>query len=101
MNPILARGSAGKWVETLQHYLHVTVDGKFGPETEAAVRSFQVVHPPLEVDGIVGPKTWEALLEPPVVEQPRTPLWQTLASIGAMLTLLFVLLFSCSGLVSP
>jgi peptidoglycan hydrolase-like protein with peptidoglycan-binding domain len=47
-------------VRMLQEALHVSVDGEFGPETEAAVRHFQAAHG-LEVDGVVGPATWAAL----------------------------------------
>jgi peptidoglycan hydrolase-like protein with peptidoglycan-binding domain len=39
------------------------IDGRFGPKTEAAVKSFQGDFG-LEVDGIVGPKTWGRLRSP-------------------------------------
>jgi hypothetical protein len=42
-----------------EHFL--VEDAKFGPKTLHAVRRFQQQHPPLVVDGIVGPKTFEAL----------------------------------------
>ncbi len=44
------------------------LDGIFGPLTDAKVRSFQEasgqfgLEPPLAVDGIVGPLTWNALI---------------------------------------
>ncbi len=44
-------------VERLQHALRLSVDGEFGPETEAAVRRLQARHG-LNVDGVVGPETW-------------------------------------------
>lgn len=36
-------------------------DGKFGSRTDTAVRAFQKASG-LKVDGICGPKTWEALI---------------------------------------
>jgi peptidoglycan hydrolase-like protein with peptidoglycan-binding domain len=55
-------------VERLQFMLNfvkgvdeLTVDGIFGPKTEAAVRAFQADEN-LTVDGIVGRHTWTALL---------------------------------------
>ena len=43
-----------------------TVDGIFGPQTDAAVRGFQhalsLDIPSVVVDGIVGPVTWQALV---------------------------------------
>ncbi|PLS08010.1 peptidoglycan recognition protein family protein [Neobacillus cucumis] len=61
---LLQLGDTGPDVKKLQQYLlkageklpKYGVDGDFGKETEAAVRSFQSRHG-LAVDGIVGPKT--------------------------------------------
>ncbi len=57
---ILKKGSKGDDVKKLQTLLKINVDGDFGPKTEAAVKQFQKEHN-LTQDGIVGPKTWEAL----------------------------------------
>ena len=58
---VLTEGSEGRQVQLLQQALGgLNVDGIFGPETEAAVRSFQSSHG-LAVDGIVGPQTSAAL----------------------------------------
>jgi peptidoglycan hydrolase-like protein with peptidoglycan-binding domain len=57
----LSSGEEGRQVELLQKALgDVTVDGVFGPETEAAVQKFQASKG-LTVDGIVGPATSAAL----------------------------------------
>jgi N-acetyl-anhydromuramyl-L-alanine amidase AmpD len=58
---LLFRGSQGPQVAELQRQLGVTVDGDFGPQTEAAVRAFQRRTPGLKVDGIVGPATAAAM----------------------------------------
>jgi peptidoglycan hydrolase-like protein with peptidoglycan-binding domain len=55
-----ARSTAASPVVRLQRALGVSVDGTFGPETEAAVRHLQARHG-LAVDGVVGPQTWKAL----------------------------------------
>jgi peptidoglycan hydrolase-like protein with peptidoglycan-binding domain len=64
--PLVKRGSQGHPVPALQYLLRarghpVTVDGIFGPKTEAAVQDFQSADP-IAVDGIVGPQTWGALI---------------------------------------
>lgn len=56
----LQNGSKGTQVSDLQKLLGVSVDGDFGPKTEAAVRAFQAANN-LTVDGIVGPETIAAL----------------------------------------
>lgn len=67
---LLQRGSTGPQVAELQRRLRyayaayagdLTIDGVFGPDTEAAVREFQRRTTGLEVDGIVGPATAAAL----------------------------------------
>ncbi len=52
--------SQGRQVELVQRALGIPVDGIYGPQTEAAVRSFQAAHG-LAVDGIVGPETSAAM----------------------------------------
>ncbi len=69
--------SGGDAVARLQSALHLSVDGEFGPETEAAVRRLQARHG-LTVDGVVGPATWSVIgvhgqetLTPPAWALPR------------------------------
>jgi lysozyme len=56
--PTMAIGMTGNDVRELQNALHITADGIFGRETEAAVRAFQTSY---FVDGIAGPLTLIAL----------------------------------------
>lgn len=60
--PTLRRGSKGEAVENLQETLNkkmgsaLKIDGKFGPKTQKAVKTFQKKYK-LKVDGIAGPQT--------------------------------------------
>ena len=68
-DPTLSEGSTGVAVRGLQRRLLAQgydlgeIDGRFGPKTEAAVKGFQGDFG-LEVDGIVGPNTWDKLRSP-------------------------------------
>lgn len=62
---LIRRGDRGAHVELLQRLLTekgftTTVDGDFGPNTQAKVRAFQAANR-LEVDGVVGRRTATAL----------------------------------------
>ncbi|MGH3743717.1 MAG: peptidoglycan-binding domain-containing protein [Mycobacteriales bacterium] len=64
--PEVKQGATGTHVRTVQFQCgergHATaVDGAFGPATTAAVRAVQLAAK-LGADGIVGPRTWPALL---------------------------------------
>ena len=76
--PLLREGASGEAVSSLQRSLARagfdpgSVDGRFGPRTERAVRALQASEG-LEVDGVVGPRTHAALARPvdPPVAPPR------------------------------
>jgi peptidoglycan hydrolase-like protein with peptidoglycan-binding domain len=57
---VLVSSGGADAVSRLQSALHLSTDGNFGPETEAAVRRLQARHG-LSVDGVVGPATWSVL----------------------------------------
>lgn len=64
--PTVQQGSIGENVFSVQLMLQarghsLSIDGNFGPQTVAAVKSFQSAHK-LSVDGAVGPKTWPVLI---------------------------------------
>jgi len=69
-DPTLKSGDRRVAVRGLQRRLldagygtgELEIDGRFGPETEAAVKAFQEASD-LQADGIVGPLTWTALNE--------------------------------------
>ncbi len=53
-------GSRGESVKALQRILGLSVDGAFGPKTDAAVREFQKSKS-LKVNGVVDDNVWKAL----------------------------------------
>jgi peptidoglycan hydrolase-like protein with peptidoglycan-binding domain len=64
--PVVQNGNQGHPIRTLQFLLrarghHLTLDGIFGPATEAAVKDFQTSKG-IAADGIVSPQTWAALI---------------------------------------
>ena len=63
--PLIKKGSSGAAVKKLQQILNgkgykLSVDGDFGPATEAAVKAYQKANG-LEADGEVGEHTWASL----------------------------------------
>ena len=64
--PSLKKNATGGSVKALQAILtaaghSTTVDGSFGPQTEASVKAYQKAKG-LTVDGICGQQTWTSLL---------------------------------------
>jgi len=57
---LLKVGSRGKDVKELQEFLNIDADGIFGVGTKAVVQKWQANNG-LVADGIVGPKTWDAM----------------------------------------
>ena len=63
--PTLRKGNSGEYVTLMQSALSLSgekleIDGKFGANTETALKNFQAGHW-LVADGVCGPKTWDAL----------------------------------------
>jgi peptidoglycan hydrolase-like protein with peptidoglycan-binding domain len=64
--PVAQNGSQGHPIRTLQFLLrarghNLTVDGMFGPATEAAVKAFQTSKG-MTADGIMSAQTWSTLI---------------------------------------
>ena len=59
----LKKGSKGANVKKIQTALKLKADGDFGPGTEKAVIQFQKANKLEESNGVVGPKTWAAILK--------------------------------------
>jgi len=57
---VVKPGERGKQVRVLQKYLHMPIDGIYGPGTKRRVKSFQRSRG-LRADAVVGPATWRAL----------------------------------------
>jgi cell wall-associated NlpC family hydrolase len=87
--PTLRRGNSGSYVVQMQTALNEAgcscdIDGKFGSNTETAVKIFQNMQG-LKADGICGAKTWDKLKkwlpeedepdEPEEPEEPENPDW--------------------------
>jgi putative chitinase len=81
---LLKLGSEGEDVKKLQQKLGVDPIGKFGPKTDAAVKSWQSANG-LTADGIVGPATWAKLMNegasssPTLITEPSP-----VASVGGL-----------------
>lgn len=57
---VYKKGSSGDVVKRIQEFLGLEADGEFGPNTESAVRQWQLRNG-LSVDGIVGNKTLQVM----------------------------------------
>lgn len=67
----LQEGDEGEAVFALQsQWRFISQDGAFGPTTDALVRDFQQ-QSGLEVDGIVGPQTWQRMGIGPIIDPPE------------------------------
>lgn len=86
--PTIRKGHRNNYVSHLQHLLNDAgfncgaIDGIFGTMTDKAVRSYQS-NCGLIVDGIVGPKTWNALLNVHVVKLDPMQLRATLVNASS------------------
>lgn len=70
--PTVQTGASGPVVYELQLRLRVRADGVFGAPTKAALQAFQRAQR-LTADGVVGPRTWTALLRATVPNPSPAP----------------------------
>jgi peptidoglycan hydrolase-like protein with peptidoglycan-binding domain len=69
--PTLKQGSSGSAVIEWQKILGVTADGKFGPATTTATKTWQSARG-LKSDGIVGAQSWNAAaINAPIINKPQ------------------------------
>jgi peptidoglycan hydrolase-like protein with peptidoglycan-binding domain len=61
LHPVLRKGSIGQVVAEVQREVGCAPDGEFGGITDAQTRDFQRTHG-LEIDGVVGPATYRAMM---------------------------------------
>jgi len=65
------QGDSGEAVFAVQsQWRFISHDGIFGPTTDALVRDFQHTSG-LDVDGIVGPQTWQRMGKGPIIDPPE------------------------------
>jgi peptidoglycan hydrolase-like protein with peptidoglycan-binding domain len=65
------QGDVGDHVRAVQsQWRLINHDGIFGPNTDALVKDFQT-KAQIQVDGIVGPQTWQAMGKGPIVDAPK------------------------------
>jgi hypothetical protein len=76
--PTIEQGDEGPAVSEAQRLIGgLDTDGEFGPATDAATRTFQRAKS-LEIDGVIGPNSWEALYE----GGPLTPTGQAVCDLA-------------------
>ena len=104
---VLKRGAKGPYVKKLQESLKtlgysLAVDSDFGPGTKKQVKLFQGKMG-LTVDGVVGPKTWQALSSaaaPPIGSSATPPIGSS-AKAGALHDAMVNLAAKSSGHAAP
>lgn len=61
LHPVLRKGAVSDYVREVQREVACADDGEFGGITDAQVRDYQRTHG-IEVDGVVGPQTYRAMM---------------------------------------